>query len=142
MVARKVVQTESIQQNLQNKPVGREETFLQTFLINHVEYFLTISVNLCGKVPVIDDALSSHEQEICPTNSLDENCMKLDFQTDWNYEVDLRQMYLALNLKYVKGRGYENHKSKEFKIEHKEEAEANAEAEQEEKRLQFYSILM
>ena len=26
-----------IPKNLQNKPVGREETFLQTFLINHVE---------------------------------------------------------------------------------------------------------
>ena len=31
------VQAESFQQNLQNKSVGRGETFLQTFLINHVE---------------------------------------------------------------------------------------------------------
>ena len=30
-------QADSFQQNLQNKPVGREETILQTFLINHVE---------------------------------------------------------------------------------------------------------
>ena len=36
-VAGKTVRAESFQQNLQNKSVGREETFLQTFLINHVE---------------------------------------------------------------------------------------------------------
>ena len=37
VVARNEVQAESFQQNLQNKPVCREETFPQTFLINHVE---------------------------------------------------------------------------------------------------------
>ena len=36
-VAGKGVLAESFQQNLQNKLVGREETFLQTFLINHVD---------------------------------------------------------------------------------------------------------
>ena len=36
-VARKRLQAESFQQDLQNKSVGREETFLQTFLTNHVE---------------------------------------------------------------------------------------------------------
>ena len=35
----KRVRAESFQQNLQNKSIGREETFLQTFLNNHVEYF-------------------------------------------------------------------------------------------------------
>ena len=33
----KGLQAESFQQNLPNKSVGREETFLQTFLNNHVE---------------------------------------------------------------------------------------------------------
>ena len=37
LVARRRVQAKSIQQNLQNEAVGREEAFLQTFLINHVE---------------------------------------------------------------------------------------------------------
>ena len=37
--SRKKLQAESIQQSLQNKPVGREETFLRIFLINHVECF-------------------------------------------------------------------------------------------------------
>ena len=36
-VAGKGLRAESFQQSLQNKSVGREETFLQTFLINHVE---------------------------------------------------------------------------------------------------------
>ena len=35
VVAAKEVQAESFQQNLQNEPVGREETFLETILINH-----------------------------------------------------------------------------------------------------------
>ena len=37
VVAGKGVQAESFQENMQNKPVGRKKTFLQTFLINHVE---------------------------------------------------------------------------------------------------------
>ena len=37
VVAGKGVPARPFQQNLQNKPVGRNETFLQTFLINHVE---------------------------------------------------------------------------------------------------------
>ena len=36
-LAGKGVRAESFQQNLQNKLVGREDTFLQIFLINHVE---------------------------------------------------------------------------------------------------------
>ena len=39
LLAERRVQAESFQQNLQNEPVGREETLLRTFLINHVEYF-------------------------------------------------------------------------------------------------------
>ena len=37
----------SFQQNLQNKPVGLKETFLQTLLINHVEQFSV--PNFCGR---------------------------------------------------------------------------------------------
>ena len=56
-------------------------------------------------VPVVDDVLSSHEQEICPTTSLDENTIEFEFQTDRNVYVDLRQTNLALKSKLVKGRG-------------------------------------
>ena len=36
-VAAKEVRAESLQQNLQNKSVGRGGTFLETFLNNHIE---------------------------------------------------------------------------------------------------------
>ena len=39
VVAEKRVPVDSVQQNLQNKPVGHRETFLQTFLNNLGEYF-------------------------------------------------------------------------------------------------------
>ena len=39
VAASKVLQAKPFQQNLQSKPVGREETFLQTSFINHVEQF-------------------------------------------------------------------------------------------------------
>ena len=74
--------------------------------------FVAVSGNLGGKVPVVDDVLSCHEEEIYPTTSLDENCIEFEFQTDWNYYVDLRQTYLVLKLKLVRGRGYETHNSK------------------------------
>ena len=88
--------------------------------------FVAVSGILGGKVPVVDDVLS-HEQEIYPTTSLDENCMEFEFQTDWNYHVDLKQTYLASKLKLVKGRGYESYNSKELKKEHKEEAKVEGE---------------
>ena len=52
---------------------------------------------------------------------------QFEFQTDRNNYVDLRQTYLALKLKLVRGRGYETYNSKEIKKEHKEEANAEEE---------------
>ena len=86
--------------------------------------YVAVSGNLWRKVPVVDDVLSSHEQEIYPTTSLDENCIEFEFQMDRNYYVDLRQTYLALKLKLVRGRGYETYNTKEVKKEHKEQAKA------------------
>ena len=80
---------------------------------------MAVSGNLGGKVPVVDDVLSSHEQKIFPTASLNENCIKSEFQTDRTYYVDLRQTYLALKLKLVRGRCYEIYNSKEIKKERK-----------------------
>ena len=93
--------------------------------------FVAVSGNLGGKFPVVDDVLSSHEQEIYPTTSLDENCIEFEFQTDRNYYVDLRQKYLALKLKLVRGRGYETYNTKQVKKEHKEEAKADEETTEE-----------
>ena len=77
--------------------------------------FVVVSGNLGGKVPVVDDVLSSYEQELYLTTSLDENCIEFEFQTDRNYYVDLRQTFLALKLKLVRGRGYETYNTKEVK---------------------------
>ena len=82
---------------------------------------MAVSGNLGGKVPVVDNVLSSHEQQIYPTTSVDEKSIEFEFQTDRNYYVDLGQSYLALKVKLVKGRGYDTHKSKEPKKENKNE---------------------
>ena len=84
--------------------------------------FVAVSGNLGRKVPIIDDIQSSHEQEIYPTTSLNENCIEFEFQTDRNYYVDLRESFLALKLKFVKGRGYDTYESQEKKKEHKDES--------------------
>ena len=83
---------------------------------------MAVSGNLGGKVPIADDVLSSHDQELYPTTSLDENCIKFEFQTDRNYYVDLRQSFLALRLKFVKGRGDDTNESKDKTKEHKDES--------------------
>ena len=87
MVAGRRMQAELFQQNQQSKPVAREETILQTFLNNDVEYigyqhFMAVSENVGRKVPVVNDVLSSHEQETHPSTSLDENCIEFLFQTE------------------------------------------------------------
>ena len=88
---------------------------------------MAVSGNLGGKNPVVDDVFSSHEQEIYLTTSLDENCIEFELQTDRNYYVDLRQMYLALKLKLVRGCGYETYNTREVKKEHKAEIKAEEE---------------
>ena len=88
---------------------------------------MTVSENLGGRFPVVDDVLSSHEQEMYSTTSIDGNCIEFGFRTDRNYYVDLRQTYLALKLKLVRGCSYETHNTKEVKKEHKEEAIAEEE---------------
>ena len=84
--------------------------------------FVAVSGNVGGKVPIVDDVLSSHEQEIYPNTSLDENCIEFEFQTDRNYYVDLRQSFLALRVKFFKGRAYDTYESKEKKKEHEDES--------------------
>ena len=83
---------------------------------------MAVSANLGEKVAIVEDVLSSHEQQIYPTTSLDENCIKIEFQTDRNYNVDLGQYFLALKLKFVKGRGYDTYESREKKKEQNDES--------------------
>ena len=91
--------------------------------------------NFWSESPRVDNVLSYHEQEIYPTTSLDENCIELEFQTDRNYYVDLRQTYLALKLKLVRGRGYKTNNSKEVEKELKEKTKVDEEATAEEARV-------
>ena len=90
-------------------------------LNNNIQYqpFVAVSGNLLRKVLIDDNVPSSHEQEIYPTTSLDENCIEFEFQTDRNYYEDLRQSFSASKLKFVKGRGYDTYESKEKKKEQK-----------------------
>ena len=83
---------------------------------------MAVSGNLGGKIPIVDNGLSSHKQDVYPTSSFDENWIEFEFQTDRNNYVDLRQSFLALKLKFVKGRGYDTYKSKEKKKKHKGES--------------------
>ena len=85
------------------------------------QHFVSVYGHLGEKVPVVEDVLSSLEQEIYPTTSVDENCIEFEFLTDRNHYVDLRETFLALKLKLVRGRVYETYNSKETKKQHKEE---------------------
>ena len=76
---------------------------------------MVVSGNPGVKVPVLDKVLSCNEQKIYPTTSLDENSIEFDIQTDRNVYVDLRQTYLALKIKLVKGRGFDTYKTTEKK---------------------------
>ena len=84
--------------------------------------FVAVSGNPGVKVPVVDNLLSSHEQENYPIISLDENNIEFEFQADRNVYVDLRQTYLAQKIKLVKGRGFDTYKTTENKKEHKEDS--------------------
>ena len=89
---------------------------------------MAVAGNLRGEVPVVDDVLSSHEHQIYPTASLDENCIEFEFLMDRICYVDLRQTYLALKLKLVRGRGYETYNSRESKKERKGDTKVDGES--------------
>ena len=91
--------------------------------LNNFRYqpFAAVSGNPGVKVPVVDDVLSSHEQQLYPTTSLDKNSIEFEFQTDRNVYVHLRQTYLALKIEPGKGRGFDTYKATEKKKEHNED---------------------
>ena len=77
--------------------------------LNNFRYqtFVGVSGNPGVRIPVVDNVLSSHAQGVYPTTSLDDNIIEFEFQTDRNAYVDLRQTYLALKNKLLKGRGFD-----------------------------------
>ena len=80
---------------------------------------MAVSGSVGNKVLVLDDVLSSYEQQIYPTTSLVENTIEFEFQIDRNNYTDLRHAYLSLALKLVKHRGFDSYK-KAVKKEHNE----------------------
>ena len=84
--------------------------------------FVAVPGSIGRKVPIVDDVLSSHKQKLIQIFQMMKNCIEFEFQTDWNYYVDLRQSFLALKLKFVEGRGYDTYESKEKKKEQKIES--------------------
>ena len=85
------------------------------------QHLVAVSGNPGEKVPIADNVLSSHEQEIYPTTFLDENNIEFEFQTDHNVYVDLRKTYLTLKIKLVEGHGFDTYRTTEKKKEHKED---------------------
>ena len=73
--------------------------------------FVTVSGAHGGNLPVVDNELSSLEQENDTTTSLDENSIEFDFQTDRNVYLDFRQTYLALKIELVKSRCFDTYKT-------------------------------
>ena len=119
-----VVTVEGLQaESLQKKPCKTNQSVVERHFRKHsslmmssifrYRFFVAVSVSLGGEGLVVDVDLSSHEQKIYPTTSLDENCIKIEHQTDRNCYVDFRQTYLALKHKFIKGRGYETYTNKE-----------------------------
>ena len=83
--------------------------------------FVAVSGNPGMKVPVMDNVLSSHEQEMYPTTSLDENSIEFEFQTGRSNYVDSQQTYLALIIRIVKGGGFDTYKTTKKKKEQKKD---------------------
>ena len=89
--ARRVFPTKSAKQTSRSPKVSSYKYFSLTMSSNfRYHAFVAVSGNLAGKVTAVDYFLSSHEQEIYPTTSLDRNCIEFDFQMGRIDYVDLR----------------------------------------------------
>ena len=95
------------------RPFHKPFSFIMSNNKHRYQPSVAVSGNLEGKIQSVDDVLSSHEKEIYPSSSLDENNIEFEFQTDLNCYVDLRQSFLALKLQFDRGRGFNHDKSKE-----------------------------
>ena len=83
-------------------------------------------VAVSGKVPLVDDVLSSQKQQKYSNTSLEKNCKAFEFQTDQNYYVDWRQTILALKMKMIKNRSYKTYNHKNSKKQRKDESKEDA----------------
>ena len=93
---------------------------------NNSRYQPFIALAKCGeeKVPIVDDVTKSHDFKIYPITVADEGSVEFEFTTDRNVYTDLRQTFLSLHLKFVKGRGYDAF-AEELKREYEENGTAS-----------------
>ena len=104
--------------------------------------FVAIFGDLGDKVRVVDNDLSSHEQETYPTTSLDENCIEFEFWNDRDYYVDIKRTYLALKLKFVRDCSYESYNTKEVQKSTKKRQKRMSKRQRRNKGLQFFLLFM
>ena len=104
--------------------------------------FVEVSGYLGRNISVFGIVLSSQEQEIYPTTSLDENCIEFEFQMDRNYYVDLRQTYLVLKLNFFNGRGHQTYNNTKGKKAEKRQKRMKKRRRKKSKKLQILSLLM
>ena len=84
---------------------------------------MSVSAKLGGKVPVVVDVFSSHEQKIYPAFSPDENQIEFEFQTD-RISVVLRRFEIyvfGLETEICRGSWFKKIEYQRSSKEHKEE---------------------
>ena len=110
-----VIPTKSAKQTSRSR---RDSSFNHFSLIKssifRYQNFVAFSGILGGKVTVVENVLSSREQEVYHTTLVDKECIEFEFQTNRKYYVAMRQTYLALKMKLVRGLGYETYNTTEI----------------------------
>ena len=77
--------------------------------------FTNSSLEIFDEIPVLETNRSSYKQEFFPSTSLDASSFELDFETNRNLYLDMRDTYLSLKLQLSIERWFDA-----FKIEKKE----------------------
>ena len=75
--------------------------------------FVAVSGTLAVEFLVVANVSSSHEQEIFPAFSLDQNSIEFEIQKDRNYYIVLRQTFFASKRKLIDCHGYETYTAEE-----------------------------
>ena len=120
---------ESFQSKIWSEAAGHSETFLQIMQINNdrSKYFSAPTfccnfwVSWCESPSCERCDVFSRTRNVSHYIFWWKNSIEFEFQTDRKVYVDLRQTYLALKNKLVKGRGPDTYKTTEKKKEQKED---------------------
>ena len=91
------------------------------------EAFTNSSLEIFDKAPVLETIMSSYTQEVFPSTSLDESSFEIEFETDRNLYLDMRDTHLSLKLQLFKGRLFDAFKNE--KAEHIAKSEEDSDEE-------------